>query len=190
MAGRASRAQKLVPSFLMVAGALACGNVHDDTEIVGNPPPPGGSAGVGGTGGSGGSTDPGCPAQKPAEDASCDTSVSCSYPGVAGPCGPPGATAKCIGKRWRLETELGFSCNPPIPVPCPATAPVDGAECHVGFNMFPAVGCHYESPTCADAVCTDVWHVTSCVVTGEAGAGGQGAGGEAGASEGGAGGAP
>lgn len=198
MAGRESRSRLLVPSFVIVASAWACGQTTDGGEISMNPPPQtGGSTGPhffggnggGGTsgGGNGGTGGHACPEAEPAQGVDCQPFVGqCTYNVGASAC--EGRLATCAEGHWQVRP-LG-SCNPPMLVPCPSALPAEGSICREGFKMYPPQ-CAYVTTCGGDAVAhcdaaTGAWIVEGCD---DVGAGGGGAGPDTGLS-GGAAGAP
>lgn len=167
MAGRQSRADRLVPTFFIVASALACGEVAsgegDDAKdesttagsgaVTSNPPYPG-SGGVGanppypysGSGGVGGN---------PLDAGTSGAGGTIYVPGYGGAGGVNPGTG-------------GFSNPPILVVPCPATLPVDDSSCSTGelFKRYPAL-CTYASAGCpnAQAACDPSigkWRVEAC----------------------------
>jgi hypothetical protein len=107
-----------------------------------------GTTGTGG-GAAGGGPNVMCPAVMPVGGSSCATSgLSCAYPYCF-----PGNTVTytCVGGRW--QSPPISTCNPPPPLPCPATEPVVGATC---FDSTPNT-----LETCAYGdVCCGVWRET------------------------------
>lgn len=171
MAGRQSRAQQLAPAFLMVASALACGEVSSDevendsttagnAGVTSNPPSPGGAfGGIGevsvnppyvGTGGAGGVNMPVTSGAGGIEPGTSGTGGSSAVSGAGG-----------VGTG-------GFS-NPPILfLPCPVALPVDDSSCATGhlFQRYTPM-CAYEIDGCGStqAVCdaqTVTWQVEAC----------------------------
>ena len=104
-----------------------------------------GTTGTGG-GGAGGGPNVMCPASMPVGGSSCAASgQSCTYPYCF-----PGQTVTytCVGGRWQ-SPPIG-SCNPPPPMPCPATEPAAGTSC---INTTLQV-CSYPD------ICCGVWRGT------------------------------
>lgn len=197
MAGRESRARLLMPSFLVVTAAMACGQSDDANDSATNPPGFNGS-GAGGSAGTGQVVTAGtvsnppfptdCPLQEPRDGQSCSWGFryagSCEYPGRPDPCGfaTSATQAECVEGVWVVELgSSGVSCNPPMPVPCPAELPMAGQLCRQGFQVYPAA-CGYTTPDCptitARCAADGAWQVDTggCVPPSEGGAGGQGGG--------------
>jgi hypothetical protein len=149
-----------MPSFLVVAGAIACGHVEEKNDSSVDPPKTDAAAGV-----------------------------AANLPGTEGPTSTGGTTDVGVnpsgtgGTAGALSSIGGTFSNPPIIEPCPPMMPVDGSSCHLEVvsvgRLYPPL-CSYPSNSCptAQAVCDrtiwnePVWDVTSCAAAGEGGAGG------------------
>jgi hypothetical protein len=180
MAGRESRAKRLLPSFIAVAGMLACGQTEGGPELSVNPPaPPGSTGGSAGNAGNVGHvfTPGGCSASGPGGSGCTGgyTGGSAGYTGGSG--GYTGGTAGVNGMG-------GTAGNPPCTLlACPDSLPDSGTSCapQVGepfvFCWFRPV-CVYETPRCGSvgAQCDlQTWQVDSCGAGGAPGDGGGGA---------------
>jgi hypothetical protein len=118
MAGRETRARRLLPSFIAVAGIIACGQTEDGPEIATNPPSPVPDGSQAGNGNSGG------------RDSFGGTGGQVIIGGTAGSSG-----------SW------GGFVNPPCTVlSCPASLPEPGSSCYPAAGE-PFVFC-FVRPTC------------------------------------------
>ncbi len=183
MTGRASRAQKLAPSFLVVATALACGSSHggggDDpsnggsgaggsTQNIagfGNPPAPGTGGGpmpVGGT--------------APSNGGFATAGFAGAFvTGGAGGFGAGGAIGGFGGAIGGFGGAIGGSGgsagakNPPGS--CPPQPPPNGSSC-ANYFEDPGHHCYYDAPACrvvSTCVAGTKWR-SGCEAPGEAGA--------------------
>ena len=176
---RAARAKLLVPSFLVVASALACG----ETEQRGSGAPTSGADPAGGTAGSGNP-------RRPTTGGTGGTQPEGGT--LAG--GTAGAPVGGVGGSVPLT-----GSNPPTP--CPAEQPTLGAACsRGGATEFLGYGCSFASAECSnervycmpDGSGAWTWAGHCCLTTmvGQCGAGaeegGDGSGGNAAGAAGGA----
>jgi hypothetical protein len=155
---RVPRSPFVVTVTLLAAGACG-GQAFDDRGGGGSSGSgAGGSSGTSGAGGSG--AQPGCPPTTPRSGTACTKGTVCSYSN--GKCCPSTET-RCVDWKWQV---LVATCNPPPPVSCPDTPPLEGSpcgpinECSSGFGA-----------TCGWNLCNDgtygavgtcdgsVWHV-------------------------------
>jgi hypothetical protein len=89
-------------------------------------------------------------------------------------CGLPSepTVATCQNGSWVVD-EFIYTCNPPMPLPCPPTLPTQGATCP--GPSFPTNQCAYTKVGCGidTAACeAGSWRVTRCeIIGGEGGAG-------------------
>jgi hypothetical protein len=199
MTKRATRAQLLMPSFLVAAGLVGCSG-----RSVGENPGDGGAGGGGNTGGSGstsgssgGSVSQGgrkgdvtCPEHYTSEPRACAVEkMTCLY--TDGECT---SELYCEAGVW---VDYSPSCNPPELVDCPEELPTVGSRCdddpfveYPDECAYPVVGCGQVVATCE--VLPGTWKLQGSCAGGEGGApsgagaagesaGGAGAGGQGGA---------
>lgn len=195
MSGRASRAQRLMPSFFVVAGLVGCsGRTVGDHPGAGGAP--GSSSGGSGTVSQGGGKgDIACPEHYPADLRACAVEgMACTYDEAE--CG---SGLYCEDGVW---VDYSPSCNPPELVDCPDGLPAAGSWCDGDpFVEYPDE-CAYTVTGCGRLVATcnvlkGEWVVQGSCAGGhggmpsDAGAAGESAGGawhEGAAGQGGAGG--
>jgi len=181
MTKRATRAQRLMPSFLVVAGLVGCSG-----RSIGDNPGDGGAGGNSGSGGSGGMVSQGgskgdlvCPEDHTTDSRACAVEgMGCIY--VGGECT---VELFCEAGVWEDHSP---SCNPPELVDCPEKLPTAGSRCDEDdFVEYPEE-CAYAVAGCGRVVATchvlpGTWNLQgSCAEGGApngAGAAGESAGG-------------
>lgn len=132
MAGRDTRARRLLPSFIAVAGVIACGQTEDGPSHSINPPPPVSDG-----------------TQAGGRDSFGGTAGRDSFGGTAGQL--IGGTAGSSGSSGSSSTGGGVS-NPPCTVlACPTSLPESGSSCYpkAGESFvfcFVRPNCNYDLP--------------------------------------------
>ncbi len=125
MSGRRYRASLLMPSFVVIATASACGASRLDDDPPYNPPNPNPNP------------TPSCPTVAPSNGGACESEgLDCEY--GANICDSSYQRVRCSGGTWQRSA---VSCNPPPPVTCPA-APQQGPCSKAGLS------CNYFVPDC------------------------------------------
>lgn len=174
MTGRASRAQRLAPSFLVVVTALACGSSHSGTGD--EEPSGGGTAGISGEGGSGNVGTAGTGANPPYPGTGGATTGGVGTAGTFGVAGAGGfsvAGAGGFGATGGVPIGGGGGAGGAVSYPpgtCPAQPPPNGTSC-AAYQADPGFHCYYDAPACrvvSTCLADDKWR-SGCEAPGTGG---------------------
>jgi hypothetical protein len=101
-----------------------------------------------------------CPATMPENGTACAApKIACTYGEACCEFG----TAICLAQKWSVT--IAPPCNPPPPLPCPGSPPVDGSSCVTGDVCSPGYefctygACSNGEPAIEASCDGSVWHV-------------------------------